>query len=143
MSFIKKLLTDQRRETVVLQSEVPASTTSWKEIASWTVPADATIESLRVWHVPNSEDALKTQPKVSREGSETHIPEYADEGGEFFLTGEPDGSPVSTGEPVSQGDNIMVRAKNENTNYAYRFRIEVTVDYAGGLSRVLGGGRGA
>jgi hypothetical protein len=139
MTIFDKLLTDQHRETVHLQAEVPAGTTSFEKAASWTVPRKATVEKLVVWHVPNSEDALQTRPMQKSADGEASIPEYSEDG-ENFITGEPAGTTIYADEPVDQGDKLVIRAKNTNTSYSYRFRIEATIDYAGGVSRVLGGG---
>lgn len=133
------------RETRHLQAEVPAGTTNWTDAVTWTVPNDGTVTEVRVWHVPNSADDLRTKPVLdSSEGqfSRQNLPDYGDDG-EEFITGEPDDRPYRSDQQVESDDEIVVEAQNQNSNYAYRFTVLVTVDYAGGTDRVFGPSGGA
>ncbi|QCC47438.1 hypothetical protein DV707_07055 [Halobellus limi] len=140
MSLLSQLTTDERQVTPHLQDEVPPDTTDFE--VAWEVPRDGTVEGVRVWAVPGSEDALEIRPVVRRDqgpdrAEDLPLPTYGD--GEQFITGEPDGDPYHTSQPVEQGDHIVVKTTNTSADYAYRFRVLPYVDYAGGLSRYLGG----
>ena len=142
MGFFQKLWTDNesdRQETVHLQTEVPPGTTGWTDAVAYTVDDPATVEEVIVWHVPNSESALRTRPRRVTQNRRYDLPTYSDEG-EDFITGEPDEARYLSNTAVDQGDEIVVEARNENDTYAYRFNVRVVLDYAGGTSRFLGGG---
>jgi len=136
MSILSKLTTDSGRATPHLQDEVPAGASRHK--TSWTVPFDGTVEKVTLWAVPGSEDDLELRPVIKSSGGEEALLDYADDG-ENFVTGEPEGEPYLMSESVNAGDEIRVLATNNSADYAYRFRVQVTVDYAGGTKRVLSG----
>ncbi|POG56681.1 hypothetical protein [Haloferax marisrubri] len=145
MGILSKLTTDERRETPHLQDPVPADTTGFE--TTWTASADCTVEKLRIWAVPGSEDALKLYPKIRRvrgdpDNPESHedtdIPTYSDDG-EAFITGEPDGDVYHVNAEMNEGDQIVIIADNASTDFSYRFRALPTVDYLGGIRRVIGG----
>ncbi|ADE03522.1 hypothetical protein [Haloferax volcanii] len=144
MGILSKLTTDERRETPHIQDEVPADTTG-HEVA-WVAPADCTVEQLSLWAVPGSEDALQLRPVIRRirgdpdnpeSAEDTDIPSYG--GGEQFVTGEPDGDRYHVNAEMRKGDRIVIITDNKSTDYAYRFRALPTVDYLGGIRRVIGG----
>lgn len=121
---------DEARESPHLQTEVSANTDQWSDEVTWTAPDDGVITSLLAWHVPNSEDALKTRPVVLTENNERRdIPEYPDDG-EQFITGEPDDRPYQVSEPIREGEQVVIEAANSNGSYAYRFAVVPTVDYS-------------
>lgn len=123
-------LSGATEESPHLQVEVPANTTEWTDVVTWTAPDDGMITGLLVWHVPNSEDALKTRPvRRTRNNRRKDIPNYPDDG-ETFITGEPDDRPYSVTEPIHEGEEIVVAAKNTNSNYAYRVAVIPTIDYS-------------
>jgi len=141
--ILSRLTTDKPRETPHLQDEVPANKSDYE--VAWQAPRDCTVNELTVWHVPGSESALRTRPVIRRyrghpddpDGWEdTEIPNYGD--GERFITGEPQGDRYLVDAELREGDKIVVIAENTNANYAYRFRALPTVDFLGGLERVLG-----
>lgn len=141
MSFFNKLWTDERQdrqETAHLQTTVDPSTTQWTDAATFRVPFDGTVEEVTAWHVPGSESALKTKPVAIKNDDRADLLGYSD--GDHFVTGEPDDAAYKTNVGVEQGDEIVVRAQNSNGSNAYRFRYLVTIDYAGGVARFLGGG---
>jgi hypothetical protein len=114
-----------------LQNEVPANTTNYTDSVTWTAPDDGVITSLLVWHVPNSEDALRTRPvRITTDNRRKDIPSYPDDSGEEFITGEPDDRPYEVREPIREGEQIAVAATNTNANYAYRFAVVPTINYA-------------
>lgn len=137
MGFFQDLLTDDREVTPHLQDVVPAGADDHEVI--WKVPEEGTIEEMTVWAVPGSEDALKLRPVVRGGANEPEksIPNYGD--GEQHITGEPQGDQYKMNQPVEAGDEIVVYCDNDSADYDYRFRVLPVVDYAGGLSRVLGG----
>ncbi|TVT93676.1 hypothetical protein [Haloferax volcanii] len=144
MGILSKLTTDERRETPHISDPVPADTTDFE--STWTAPADCTVEQLRIFATPGSEDALQLRPKIRRlrgdpENPESHedtdIPTYGD--GEQFITGEPQGEPFHVNAEMREGDQIVIIADNASTDYSYRFRAMPTVDYLGGIRRVIGG----
>jgi hypothetical protein len=119
-------------ESPHLQTQVAANTSKWSDAVTWTAPDDGLITNLQVWHVPNSEDALKTRPVVKSEDNERRdIPDYAD-GGEEFITGEPNDRPYEVSMPIREGEQVVIEAANSNSNYAYRFAVVPTVDYSEG-----------
>jgi len=136
MDILSKLTVGSGRATPHLQDEVPAGESRHK--TSWTVPYDGTVEKVTLWAVPGSQDSLRLRPVIKTAGGEENLLDYADDG-EHFVTGEPDGEPHLMSESVHQGDEIQIVAENESTDYAYRYRALITVDYAGGAKRVLTG----
>lgn len=138
MSFLDALWTEEERNTAHLQDTVPANTTEWTKVVSWPVPADATVETVTAWHVPGSQDALKTKPMYKTSTGTYDLVDYAHQN-EQFITGEPADREYYTDKSVSADDEIIVRAKNESADHAYRFVVTPTLDYAGGTQRFLGG----
>lgn len=138
MNILDALWTEEERNTAHLQETVPANTTEWTRVLSWPVPQDATVEKLKVWHVPGSQDALKTRPMLKTSTGLGNLLDYPDNA-EQFITGEPDDRPYHTVRSVTDDDEIVIQAKNESADHAYRFVITPTLDYAGGTDRFLGG----
>lgn len=124
-----------------IQTEVPAGATNHE--TTWEVPQDATLHGITVWAVPGSQDALELQPVV-REHLENDryrdepIPEYP-EGGEEFITGEPDDLRLGANIGVEDGDEIVVKADNRSAKYAYRYRVTARLSYTGGDSPLPSG----
>lgn len=123
------------RVTIPLQTDVPPGTSS-HELA-WEAPSDATVERIVVWAEPGSETALKLRPSVRRDGGQytesDDLPRYPENGNDY-ITGEPDDLALETMEAIEDGEEIVVFADNDSSQYSYKYRVLATVDFAGGTT---------
>jgi hypothetical protein len=139
LASIEALLSQQQgspdtagRESPHLQAEVPPGTSEFTDAVSFTAPDDGVITSLLTWHTPQSQDALRTRPVVlGSDNQRNDIPTYPEDG-EEIITGEPNDRPYEVREPIGEGEEIIIEAKNLNQQYAYRFAIVPTIRYNGG-----------
>jgi hypothetical protein len=123
-----------RKESPHLQTEVPADTTEYRDVVTYTVPDGGMIKDLTVWHVPNSEDAVRTRPvRITNQNERVNLPSYGD--GEEFITGEPDDRNYRVEEPIRERETIAVAAKNTNGTYDYRIVVVPRIDYSADPTR--------
>lgn len=107
---------------------MPTDTTGYSYEIAWEAPYNGYVTALNPWHVPNSEAEVKVKPVIRKDGSspDVDIPSYSD--GEKFITGEPSGEfSLKTKRAINEGEKIVLKCTNENSNFAYRVRYIPTV----------------
>jgi hypothetical protein len=98
------------------------------------IEEDATVEQLTVRVYRGAELALQVYPFVKREGRRFPLIDF---NGKSFVDGEGDKWQFDVSESVETDDLVGVEVTNTATDYGYDFSTDVSLDRAGGSSRVV------
>jgi hypothetical protein len=101
---------------------------------STTLDDPATAEAIRVRFYQGPELDLTIEPY--RERASDRLP-LVDLYGRDVLVGDDDHFEFEISEQLHEDDTLGVVATNNSTEYAYDFNLDITVEYAGGVSRAL------
>jgi hypothetical protein len=119
-------------ETVAPDSEV---------LLTYDVPVDMTVEQLEVRIYRGAEFSLEIEPFIDRRKSEdrTRREDLITYRGSEFVAGDADKFSFDVSKSVEEGQEIGIEARNKADAYAYDFVVDLSLERAGGLSRILGG----
>lgn len=101
---------------------------------TYTVEADATIESLAIRFYQGPELDLSVYPFRRRETDELPLIDLV---GRDEIVGDADDFHFQVSEPVQDGDIIGVTFTNNSDTYSYDCHADVTLDQLGGAERVM------
>lgn len=120
------------RTAVSFGRQVPAATVSEE---SRKLEFDATVERVSVRIYRGAETTLSVTPLVrTADGNEFSLVELV---GKQSVDGDDDKFIFDVSEPVEEGDEIVVRSKNNDGKNAHNYRVNVEIDAAGGVERVI------
>jgi hypothetical protein len=99
------------------------------------VPADGTVEKVRIRTYVGNELALQIRPWVESErGRIRHLVTYAPAPAKQYVDGDDETWVFEIREPVEQnGDCLVVEVVNTSINYTYSMAVDIEVDHAGGV----------
>jgi hypothetical protein len=124
---------DDSRDNVRFADRVSPSST---ETLRHELKRAATVEFINVRIYPGAELDLQLVPfGENREGSNRY-PLVTLEG-KSHIDGDADRFEFDVSEPVDAGEYIGVEATNQDASNAYDYAVDITVEYAGGLRRVI------
>ncbi|MWG36951.1 hypothetical protein [Halomarina oriensis] len=122
------------RDSLRFSETVPPGETSTLSVE---MEDPATIDRVRVRLYPGTQLALQIRPVVRiNDEDEILIPRLF---GRNYITGDGDTWNLETSEPVEQGDVVAVEVTNTDSQYAYDYSVDMTLDRAGGSGRSLVG----
>jgi hypothetical protein len=120
------------RDAYSIAESVAAGATSEQTIE---LPADATIERVQVRIYVGAELDLELQPIIRDDtGTERPIVKF---GGKNYIDGDDDFYQFSPSKPVKDNEEIVIRATNNDATVALDYRVNLDVDYAGGVERLF------
>jgi hypothetical protein len=125
-------MTDNRRLTKRFATQASAGADS--ELTE-KVSESATVEHLSIRIYRGAELDLELTPFLERDGTERTS--LVDLVGKDHIDGDDDRYKLDVLEPVSADDVIGVEYNNQDNNNPHNFSVDVTLDRAGGQSRVL------
>mgnify|MGYP000748229633 CR=1 FL=1 len=94
------------------------------------IPEDGTIEHIWARNYIGHDFDLRYDFAVRHNGNERSLLNHQ---GKEFLTGDDDEHDIPLREEVQEGDEIIIRAWNEETEYLYHANARVSIDYEAGL----------
>jgi len=111
------------------------------DIFTFETERDCTVERMEVRVYRGAEFDLLIEPFVDRNKSNDRrrredIIVYR---GSEIIAGDADKFQFDVSKSVQDGQEIGVEVTNQDGEYAYDFVVDMTLEYAGGLSRILGG----
>ncbi|WP_115863374.1 hypothetical protein [Halorussus litoreus] len=98
--------------------------------ASMEMEQDGTIEQIWARNYIGHDFDLRYQFLVKHDGNERSLIDHL---GKEFLTGDDDTHDPDLREEVQEGDEIIIRVENTETEYLYHANAAVSVDYEAGL----------
>lgn len=125
----------ERKEPIHLFEDVPAQNPDSDDDGHivekrHTVEQDATIEGLWARNYIGHEFDLQYQFEIRHDGRTRNLLTHI---GKEFVTGDDDTHDPPIREPVSEGDEIIIRATNTTAEYLYHANAWVAIDYEEGL----------
>lgn len=125
-----------KKEVVAIRTKVlPLETKNIIE----RIKADGTIEGVRIKFYYGQQLALKVYPYVKHKGNKLEPLLTYPEGTEPAISGDDDTFQFDIVTPVQNDDEIYFIVKNTSSEFEYNIAIDITVDYYGGKSRIIGG----
>jgi hypothetical protein len=119
------------RTSVTWAEQVPAGD---DDVLAYELPADATVENVRVRIYPGAENTLRVTPQVRTRSNNTFP--LLETRGKDYVDGDDDTWQFGVSESVEEGDKIQVRRENTDGQNAHNYRVIVDVDYLGGTGRL-------
>lgn len=126
-------------EGVTIARTVPAGESDRIE---WTVPQDATVEAASARIYTGAENTLrlklKHRPATASE-QQLVVPAEGDGDGKDYIDGDDDDWSWNLSVPVEKGDTLVVEHNNTDGTNAHNYRVNIDVDYMGGVERAVAG----
>jgi len=125
----------ERKEPISLFEQVPALDPEADDEQNMIekrreLPQDGTIENIWLRNYVGHGFDLRYDVVVNHEGNERSLVTHL---GKEFITGDDDTRDIDLREEVREGDEIIIRAWNEETEHVYHANASVSVDYEAGL----------
>lgn len=100
----------------------------------WQVPRDATIEHVAARVYPGAETTMRLRiKKIPLSGSPVDV---VDQEGKEWIDGDDDYHEWEPSVPVEEDAVVVVEYQNNDGSNAHNWRVNMTVDYLGGVSRI-------
>lgn len=123
------------KDGFTLSDRVPASTTDQE--VSITLDSDATVERLSIRIYPGAELDLQLVPVVRTSGGGSRDRPLLEFAGKEYVDGDDDMYVWELSKPVEEGDEIVMKATNNDGSNAYDYRANFDVDYRAGSTGLL------
>jgi hypothetical protein len=123
-----------RKRALAFSTTVPAGET---EEETFELTNDATIEDLRVRFYPGQELSLQIQVYLLKKDQDKKIDLVEYPGDKKHLSGNDDYFEFDLSKKAKKGDKIVIKSENTDSQYAYDYKANMSVEEAGGLKRVI------
>lgn len=126
----------ERKEVINLHGEVPALDPDADDDEQNVIekrrefPQDGTVEQVWLRNYLGHDFDLRYQVKILHNGNERSVFTHLDR---KFITGDDDERTFDLREEVQEGDELIIRAWNEEPEFRYHANATVSVDYEAGL----------
>lgn len=129
---------DADRESLRFSEDVPPGET---QVLTYEAPADLTIERMEVRIYRGAEFALEIEPFVDvRRGEDrSRREDIVVYRGSEYIAGDADKFRFDVSKSVKEGQTIGVEVRNRADEYSYHYVVDMSLERAGGLSRLIGG----
>lgn len=123
------------KENFFVQDEVAVSST---ETYTQRIKADGTLEKMSIRFYPGCSKTLQIYAYIKRKGNNA-LEAICSMGSEAFFAGDDDKFVLDVVTPVNLDDEIYIKAINTDAVNVRNFVCSISVDYYGGLKRIIGG----